>query len=256
MRGIPNLRGLILRNNAITCLQEDLFSDLPILAVVRLSGNQIEYLYPSLLSGLTELWELDLDRNNLQCIHADFFLPQNFEELFFNRTRLLTIRLYDNPLHCCTLDWLKELRDDPFYWDYYFHADPDSYVELTCADGLDWETLDPDNVPPCSSPVDMTCDASWNNPQCLPSPCTQTGTSFDCSSQNLNSVPNSIDPVTTQINLRHNNIGSVTQADFAGLSSAKKLDINWNNINSLGAVVFSEMLDLRVLMLRGNSIAC
>ncbi len=98
----------------------------------------------------------------------------------------------------------------------------------------------------------MTCEA---NPQCPPSPCTQTGTSFDCSSQNLNSVPDHIDPVTTQINLRHNNIDSIIQADFEGLSSTKKLDINWNNINSLGAEVFSEMPDLRVLMLRGNSIA-
>ncbi len=168
------------------------------------------------------------------------------------------LALEGNVMECCSLGWMKEQE---YNFDLYMHT-PFNAVGgpfPNCTDGSYWETLDPDNLPPCTGPIDMVCAESLSNPQCLspaPNPaCTQTGRSLDCSSKNLNFVPYGIDPVTKKINLANNNIASIIRVDFAGLSSVKQLDMQDNDINSLGANVLSEMSNLKVLMLSGNKIA-
>ncbi len=46
-----------------------------------------------------------------------------------------------------------------------------------CTDGSDWDTLDPDNLPPCTGPIDTVCAESLNIPGCPASPPSPTPTS-------------------------------------------------------------------------------
>ncbi len=66
----------------------------------------------------------------------------------------------------------------------------------------------------------------------------------------LTSVPSAdIDPATEDIDLRHNQITSISQSDFQGLVRVNRLQLSNNSITHLPAFVFSEMPNLRSIYL-------
>ncbi len=283
LRGIPNLRMLTMYHNRIKCLPLNVFSDLPNLSYwLDLAYNEIEYIAPGALNGMSTQ-KFFLEGNKLQCLHADslqgivrgdVYLYMMYNELktlnedsFRNVGSSGGVALSGNVMECCSLGWLKEKEIAYDMYSLYYYSFYSYYYYETeihgpnCTDGSDWDTLDPDNLPPCTGPIDTVCAESLNIPGCPASPpsppdpvCTQTGTYLDCSSKNLNTVPYYIDPATTRINLADNNIGgNYFWNGFSGLSSVIKLDMRNNNIDSL-SMVFSGMPNLRVLVLKGNKI--
>ncbi len=276
LRGIPNIETLSFRGNKLKCLPPYVFSDLPNIqswSAINLEENELEYIAPGTFNGQGGLQNLILRKNKLKCLHADSLQGLNYLDwldLWDNDLQTLTedtfrnvdvnvLQLRGNPMECCSLQWLKEkdmAGNIDVRWNFY----PWTPVP-TCNGGLDWDTLDPNNLPACTVPLDMTCEASLNIPGCDFSPpnlnraCTQTGTYFDCSSQNQYAVPHYIDPATTRINLAHNNIGgNYFWHEFIGLTSVIQLDMRDNNIDSL-RMIFSVMPNLRSLTLRENQIS-
>ncbi len=283
LRGITNLRLLSLSGNRIKCLPVNIFSDLPNLSYwLDLSYNHLEYIAPGTLNGMSTR-KLFLESNKLKCLHTNslqgIINPNMYIYMMHNDLKTLNedtfrnmgsygVALSGNVMECCSFGWLKEseITDDIeslYYYNLYSQGKfPDVDIPgPNCTDGSDWETLDPNNLPPCTVPIDMICAESLKNPGCHASQlnpqipaCTQTGTSFDCSSQNLKYVPYYINPVTTRINLTHNNIGDYFWHGLRGLSSVRQLDMTDNSIKSLRGKVFSGLPNLRVLILRGNRI--
>lgn len=82
------LRGLYLRDNALTELPPGVFASLPRLRELELTGNGLGELPPGIFEGLDSLLFLQLDNNRLDRLRPDVFAAR----------AVVSLRLSTNPL--------------------------------------------------------------------------------------------------------------------------------------------------------------
>nr|BAI66963.1 variable lymphocyte receptor B [Eptatretus burgeri] len=92
------------------------------------------------------------------------------------------------------------------------------------------------------------------NGKACPSRCSCSGTSVDCDSKGLTSVPSGIPSSTTYLNLESNKLQSIPSGVFDKLTSLTYLHLCCNKLQSLPHGVFDKLTKLTTLVLHTNQL--
>ncbi len=98
----PTIKTIYLQLNQLTMIEKHMFADLPDLGDLRLQQNQIHKIQAESFKQNTALIRLRLEHNLLQILSDSIFDLQN------HPAALNSFYLYDNPLKCESLCWLKD----------------------------------------------------------------------------------------------------------------------------------------------------
>ncbi|KAL3095408.1 hypothetical protein niasHS_007507 [Heterodera schachtii] len=243
--GLGRLSSLMLFSNNLTDLPERVFDGIGnSLQVLLMNGNQLECLRNEVFRGLNQLKLLSLYDNKIRSISQATFAP-------FARS-LQTLHLARNPLICdCNLVWMALLLvDRPVETSGARCHSPKRVAQRRIA------TLSADRFRCVGSERLVTQRAG----QCevdreCPEECQCRGTTVDCSSLHLSSLPAAFPRFTTSLLLRSNRLsprGSLLPN--ADLPNLVHLDLSDNQINALPPDFLSSVPSLRELDLSENSL--
>ncbi|CAJ1099247.1 adhesion G-protein coupled receptor G6-like [Octopus vulgaris] len=84
--------------------------------------------------------------------------------------------------------------------------------------------------------------------------CNSLTTGINCARRNLLSIPQPIPTNVEYLDLRGNNIATIKEGTFTGLSNLKYLDLGWNNIATIKEGAFTGLSNLKYLYLHNNPI--
>ncbi|CAI9733149.1 homolog 2 slit-like isoform X1 [Octopus vulgaris] len=283
LRRLPGLEILDLKNNKITHIEDNAFSNLNNLQELILTANKLTKVSAATFKGLTNLRILNLPFNRIGCVSNDTFnslTNLRFLSLFDNEIRCImegsfnklhymsTLNLMSNPFNCnCHLAWLPLwLKSKNFVTGH-----------LTC--------LTPHNLK--DSPIishkasDFVCEANLNvemgcnvaKPTCCPSAamekmenscdpraycpprCVCSGTVVRCIKQGLKHFPRDIPMDTTDLYLDFNNI-TVVPREISRLTKLTQLDLSYNQIETLPDYAFANLSHMSTLILSYNPLQC
>lgn len=259
------LRRIDLSNNQIVSIDSEAFKGLSTLNTLVVYGNKITELPLGVFSGLTSLQLLLLNRNKISCVPVETFkdlqslnllsLYDNKIESLANGTfspleNLQTLHLGRNPFICdCNLEWLANyLTKNPIETSGARCERPrrmerkklggTKHTKFKCKGSEEYRTR---NAGTCT--VDNTC----------PLKCDCTGTTVDCSSRRLTSIPTHLPPYTTQLNLRDNQITKLSANGlFTELPNLQILDLSENLIEVIEDNTFDGLEKLIELNVANN----
>ena len=100
----PTIIKIYLHYNQLTMIEKHMFSDLPNLQDLFLHSNKIYTIQPESFKENMALTRLELHFNFLKTILESAFDPVN------HPTALNTFLIYNNPLHCESLCWLRQVN--------------------------------------------------------------------------------------------------------------------------------------------------
>ena len=285
-KGLSSLEMLDLQRNAIPMLPAAVFDDLDNLSVLRLTLNEIASLDANTLSGLTTLTELHLGGNNLGSLPATSFqnltnltaldlqandLTSVDEDLFAGLVNLNILRLDGNRLSDLPVDLFDPLDDSLTVL--YLHANTLTVLDKDIFDGLaGLGRLALDDNQLTTLPVDIfdPLDDSlvflWlggNKFSSLPVglfdglsgllilDMTRAGPTM------TTLEPNLFQPLGSNLqllNLSNNDLTSLDENIFAGLTGLRFLYLHGNGLTSLPVDVFDGLAALERLYLDGNGL--
>ncbi|KAI8502395.1 Leucine-rich repeat-containing protein 3 [Branchiostoma belcheri] len=91
-----------------------------------------------------------------------------------------------------------------------------------------------------------------------PYPCTCTDSygelTVSCSGQGLTEVPSNIPTSVVWLNLKYNNITTLTDNSFSGLKNLRGVDLSNNKLNYISTSAFRQLLHLQNVDLSGNQL--
>ncbi len=97
----PTVKIIYLHRNLLTVIEKHMFAGLPDLQDLRLHSNLIHTIQSESFKENTALTRLELHLNFLKTVPESAFDPAN------HPTALNTFRIYNNPVKCASLCWLK-----------------------------------------------------------------------------------------------------------------------------------------------------
>ncbi|XP_046380795.2 toll-like receptor Tollo [Haliotis rufescens] len=261
-RELQDLQHLHLRGNQLEEIYRGQFPDS--LEILDLSQNRLNYISHSTFRTMLYLKEVKLTENNLTS------LPSISVELPRDMKPTAKMYISNNPFQCdCELGWLKDLNEGlltsygaslPMFPDYY---------NTRCMSVYDRIPRTIPSVPRshflCEYAVKCAkkcqcCgfDACYCKYVC-PNKCKCViGDShfpvhrMHCEAQNLTTIPPHLPTGTTELLLDQNNIRTVQQHIFLGLSNVLVLHLNHSNIHHIESRAFIGLKSLQILYLNDN----
>ncbi|XP_052772750.1 protein slit-like isoform X2 [Mya arenaria] len=256
------LRRIDLSNNAIVAVDTGAFSGLSTLNTLIMYGNKITELPMGVFDGLTSLQLLLLNNNKISCVPLETFNHLgnlNLLSLFDNKIESLangtftplenlqTLHLGRNPFVCdCNLAWLAD----------YLEANPIETSGARCERPRRMErkklAATKSSKFKCTEEYRTRHAGRCTVDNRCPLKCDCTGTTVDCSSRRLTSVPTDLPPYITLLNLKDNQITKLSQGVFDELPNLKLLDLSDNLIEMIEDNTFTKMENLVELNLANN----
>ncbi|XP_053407432.1 protein slit-like isoform X1 [Mercenaria mercenaria] len=258
------LRRIDISNNEIVVIDSEAFAGLSSLNTLVIYGNKITELPLNVFDGLSSLQLLLLNRNKISCVPVETFkdltslnllsLYDNKIESLANDTfspliNLQTLHLGRNPFICdCNLAWLSDyLEANPIETSGARCVRPKRMErkklsgtkssKFKCKGTEEYRTR---NAGSCT--IDNTC----------PLKCDCSGTTVDCSSRRLTSVPTNLPSYITQLNLKDNQISKLSQGAFSELPNLQILDLSDNLLEIIEDNTFGSLEKLVELNLANN----
>ncbi len=144
-KGMWSLNDLKLGRNLISVLPAKLFQNSKGMFGIQLDYNKLTFLPSGMFADLHALRFLDLHGNQLRTIESSCLshYPILQLKLLLHDPNIQQPVLFD----CYSLCWLKKREQlGRILWS---HVDPTIYYKPQCADGVNWDTLDPNNATQC-----------------------------------------------------------------------------------------------------------
>lgn len=270
LESVLKLRTLDCSHNKISEIDSSSLPDG--IEMVLINNNQIKKVAPLTFMGKQNLTRVDLTDNKLSTMDISAFRLSKV----LIRKPLPEFSVSGNPYLCdCTMEWLQRIAILDESRQYPRIVDVDnivcqltftkmkSSVSLTKADPsqflcpykshcfalchcCDFDACDCEQSCPSvqtpSGPIDCTCyyDQTWNT------------NIVDCSSINLNTIPNRIPMDATELYLDGNDMSSLSSHSFIGRKNMKVLHLNNSNIYSINNRTFNGLKSLEILNLNNN----
>ncbi|WAR20834.1 SLIT-like protein [Mya arenaria] len=231
---------LDLSNNAIVAVDTGAFSGLSTLNTLLLNNNKISCVPLETFNHLGNLNLLSLFDNKIESLANGTFTPLE---------NLQTLHLGRNPFVCdCNLAWLAD----------YLEANPIETSGARCERPRRMErkklAATKSSKFKCKGTEEYRTRHAGRctvDNRC-PLKCDCTGTTVDCSSRRLTSVPTDLPPYITLLNLKDNQITKLSQGVFDELPNLKLLDLSDNLIEMIEDNTFTKMENLVELNLANN----